>query len=61
MPSFHNRNTLKKCLKVPKGKSEAVNRRRTDNTMTKTKGTKGQTTMYEILHRKLKIEKHEPH
>jgi hypothetical protein len=45
----------------PKGKSEAVNRRRTDNTMAKTKGTKGQTTMYEILHRKLKIEKHEPH
>jgi hypothetical protein len=34
---FHNR---KKMLKIPKGKSESVNRRRTDNTMDKKK--KGQ-------------------
>jgi hypothetical protein len=33
--------------------SEAVNRRRSDNTMAKRKGTKGQT-----IHRKLKIQKH---
>ena len=25
------------------------------------KGTKGQTMMYKTLHRKLKIEQHEPH
>ena len=30
----------KKSLKVPKGLSEAVNRRKTDNTMAKKKGTK---------------------
>ena len=29
--------------------------------MTKRKGTKGQTTIYKTLHRKLKIEQHEPH
>jgi len=29
--------------------------------MTKTKRTKGQTTIYKTLHRKLKIEQHEPH
>ena len=28
---------MKKSLQIPKGKSEAVNRRRTDNTMTKRK------------------------
>ena len=36
-------------LKIQKGKSESVNRRRT-------KGTKWQTTMNKKLHRKLKIE-----
>ena len=35
--------------------------RRTDNTMAKRKRTKGQTTIYETLHRKLKIEQHKPH
>jgi len=35
----------KKSLKIPKGKSESVYRR-TDNTMAKKKGTKGQTTIY---------------
>jgi hypothetical protein len=36
-------------------------RRRMDNTMTKRKRTKGQTMIYKTLHRKLKIEQHEPH
>ena len=45
----------KKSLKIPKGYSEAVNRRRTDNTMTNRKRTKGQTTIYKTQHRKLKI------
>jgi hypothetical protein len=34
-----------KSLKIPEGESEFVNRR-TDNTMAKIKGTKGQTTIY---------------
>jgi hypothetical protein len=34
---------------------EFVYRRSTDNTMTKRKGTKGQTKIYKALHRKLKI------
>ena len=36
----------KKSLKIPKGQSESVHRRRTDNTMAKRKSTKGQTTIY---------------
>ena len=36
----------KKSLKIPKGQSETVYRRRTDNTMAKRKSTKGQTTIY---------------
>ena len=43
-------------LKMQKGKSESVNRRRTDSTMVKTNGTKWQTTMNKKLHRKLRIE-----
>ena len=39
----------------------SVNRRRTDNTMAKRKRTKGQITIYKVLHRKQKIEQHEPH
>jgi hypothetical protein len=31
---------------IPKGQSESVYRRRTDNTMAKRKNTKGQTTIY---------------
>ena len=31
------------------------------NTMTKRKRTKGQTTIYKTLHKKLKIDQHEPH
>jgi hypothetical protein len=37
---------VKKSLKIPKGQSESVYRRRTDNTMAKRKSTKGQTTIY---------------
>ena len=33
----------------PNGQSEAVNRRRTDNTMAKRKRTKGKTTIYKTL------------
>ena len=36
---------FKKNLKIPKGQSETVYRRRTDNTMAKRKSTKGQTTI----------------
>jgi len=35
----------KKSLKIPKGQSEYVYRRKTDNTMAKRKSTKGQTTI----------------
>ena len=42
------------------GMVRRFNRSRTDNTMAKRKRTKGQTTIYKILHRKLKIEQHEP-
>jgi len=40
---------------------KAVNRRRTDNIMVKIKITQEQTMIYKTLHRKLKIEQHEPH
>jgi len=36
----------KKSLKIPKGQSESVYRRRTDNALAKRKSTKGQTTIY---------------
>ena len=35
-----------KSLKIPKGQSESVYRRRTDNTMTKRKSTTRQTTIF---------------
>jgi hypothetical protein len=35
----------KKRLKIPKGQSESVYRRRTDNAMAKRKSTNGQTTI----------------
>jgi hypothetical protein len=41
----------KKSLKIPKGSSESVNRRRTENTMAKRKSTKGQTTKYKTKYR----------
>ena len=37
---------VKKSLKISKGQSESVYRRKTDNTMAKRKRTKGQTTIY---------------
>jgi len=36
----------KKSLKIPKGQSESVHRRRTYSTMAKRKSTKGQTPIY---------------
>jgi len=51
---------IKKSLKIPEEQSETVYQRRTDNTMAKRKSTKGQTTIYKKLDRKLKIEQHEP-
>ena len=39
----------KKSLKIPKGQSESVYRRRTDNKCSKEKSTKGQTTIYNII------------
>jgi len=38
---------------MPKGQSESVNLRRTDNTMAKRKSIKGQTIVYKALHSKL--------
>jgi hypothetical protein len=35
----------RKSLKIPKGQSESVYRRRTDTTMAKRKSTKGKTTI----------------
>jgi hypothetical protein len=43
------------------GYSEAVNRRKTDNTMVKRKLTKEHTTIYKRLPRKIKIEQYESH
>ena len=47
---------MRRVTKIPKRKSESVNRRRTDNTMTKIERTKRQTTSYKTLHIKLMIE-----
>jgi len=49
----------KKSLKIPKVQSEYANTRRTEKI--KGKKTKGQTTIYKTQHRKLKIEKDQPH
>jgi hypothetical protein len=43
--AFNKLKINKKNLKIPKGQSESVYRRRTDNTMAKIKSTKGQTTI----------------
>ena len=52
----------KKNLKIPKGQSSSVNRRRTDNTMAKRKKKNIRTNndLQNITH-KLEIEKHAPH
>jgi hypothetical protein len=47
-------------VSMPTGKSEAINRRLTDNAMTKRKRTKEQAMIYKTWHRKLKIGQHEP-
>jgi hypothetical protein len=41
-----------KSLKIPKRKSEAINRR-VDNTLIKRKRTKQQTMIYKTIHRKI--------
>ena len=50
----------KKRLKIRKWYSEVVNLRSPENTMAKRIERKWQTMIYKILHRKLKIEQHEP-
>jgi len=44
--SISNVSLYEKSLKIPKGQSESVYRRRTDNTMAKRKSTKEQTTIH---------------
>jgi hypothetical protein len=46
---------------IAKGSLESVTRKKTDNAITKERGTKGKTMIYKIPHKKLKIEQHEPH
>ena len=50
----------KKSLKIPKVCPITANKRSICKTMAKIKRTKGQTTVYKSLHRKLQIEQHEP-
>ena len=52
---------LQKSLEIPKRLTEAVNRRRTENTMATTKRAKEQTVINKTPHRKPKIEQHERH
>jgi hypothetical protein len=59
---IRNYRNLKKSLKIPKGYSETVNRRRRDNTMNgQRKRVKGTNNNVQKLHRKLNIEQHESH
>jgi hypothetical protein len=44
-----NTSQLKKSLKIPKGQSESVYQKVTDNTMAKRKSTKGQTKIYTTI------------
>jgi hypothetical protein len=50
-PIFHRKafDLNKKSLKISKGPSETVYRRRMDNAMAKRKSTKGQTTIDETI------------
>jgi hypothetical protein len=48
----------KKSLKIPRGLSELVNHRRTDNTIDKKNPI---AMIYKTLHRKQTIKHHEPH
>ena len=54
------RSWMENGLKIPQMELVAVNQR-TDSTKVKRKITKGQTTIYETVYRKLMIEQHEPH
>jgi hypothetical protein len=45
---------------ITKGSSEAVNRKRTGNAMANIKRQRD-NIIYKTLHRKLKVEQHEPH
>ena len=47
---------VQKSLKIPKGKSESVNRRRTDNTVAKKKKDKRTNGDLQNINIKLKIE-----
>ena len=48
-----------KFLKIPKGYSEAIIRKWTDNAMDKIQRTKRKIIVDKLLHRKLKIEQYE--
>ena len=50
-----------KINNITQEKSEAVNQRRTDNAMAKRKKTNRQTMINKTLHKKLRIQQHEPH
>ena len=45
---FHGNILQKKIFKIPKGYSEAVNRKRTDDIMINRKSTKSQTKNYQL-------------
>ena len=53
---------FEKSLKIPKGNNRPhlANRRSTDNTVAKRKRTKRPAMIYKTLHKKVKIEWHEP-
>ena len=56
--NYFDSNRTNTVFEQPK---QIMTRRMTDNSMVKRQGTKGETTIYTILQRKLKIEQHEPH
>ena len=58
--AFRYKKYTKEHEKFDDTKSEAVNRRRPDNTMIQRKRTKWLTMMYKTLHRQVKVEQHEP-
>ena len=43
---LHTASSFKNILKIPKGQSEYIYRRKTESTMAKRKSTKGQTAIY---------------
>jgi predicted nucleic acid binding AN1-type Zn finger protein len=60
LSNWRNEDVYKKSLNIPKGQSEATNRRRTDNTIAIRQRTKRQTTIYKIPHRKQKLSNMSP-